>query len=54
VKLVNLTKDSNIYTSNVHFLLGDWKAIDDVNALIDVGRTPFKGRADVAVSRPVV
>ena len=29
-----------MYTSNVYFLLGDWKAIDDVNALIDVGRDP--------------
>jgi len=40
VKIINLTKDSNIYTSNVYFLLGDWKAVDDVNALIDVGRDP--------------
>jgi len=38
VKVINLTNDSNIYTSNVYFLLGDWKAIDDVNTLIDVGR----------------
>jgi len=38
MKIINLTRESNIYTSNVYFLLGDWKAIDDVNALIDVGR----------------
>ena len=41
MKIINLTHDSNIYTSNVYFLLGDWKGIDDVNALIDVGRDPL-------------
>jgi len=40
MKIINLTRDSTIYTSNVYFLLGDWKAVDDVNALIDVGRDP--------------
>ena len=38
MKIINLTRDSKIYTSNVYFLLGDWKGVDDVNALIDVGR----------------
>jgi len=41
MKIINLTNNSKIYTSNVYFLLGDWKAIDDVNALIDVGRDPL-------------
>ena len=41
MKIINLTSDSKIYTSNVYFLLGDWKAVDDVNALIDVGRDPL-------------
>ena len=40
MKIMNLTKDSGIYTSNVYLLLGDWKAMEDVNALIDVGRDP--------------
>jgi len=40
MKVINLTSDSNIYTSNVYLLLGDWKSIDDVNTLIDVGRDP--------------
>ncbi|MBW1678456.1 MAG: MBL fold metallo-hydrolase [Deltaproteobacteria bacterium] len=40
MKVINLTRDSKIYTSNVYFLLGDRKGIDDVNALIDVGRDP--------------
>lgn len=38
MKIINLTSDSKIYTSNVYFLLGDRKGVDDVNALIDVGR----------------
>jgi len=41
MKIINLTQDSNTYTSNVYFLLGDWKSVDDVNALIDVGRDPL-------------
>ncbi|MBW1705097.1 MAG: MBL fold metallo-hydrolase [Deltaproteobacteria bacterium] len=41
MKIINLTRDSNTYTSNVYFLLGDWKGVDDVNALIDVGRDPL-------------
>ena len=40
MKITNLTRDSKIYTSNAYFLLGDRKGIDDVNALIDVGRDP--------------
>jgi len=41
LKIINLTCDSDIYSSNVYFLLGDRKAIDDVNVLIDVGRDPL-------------
>ncbi|MBW1702484.1 MAG: MBL fold metallo-hydrolase [Deltaproteobacteria bacterium] len=41
MKIINLTCDSDIYSSNVYFLLGDRKAIDDVNVLIDVGRDPL-------------
>jgi len=38
MKIINLTRDSKSYTCNVYFVLGDWKAIDDVNAMVDVGR----------------
>ncbi len=38
MKILNLTKDSNVYTSNVYFVLGNSNAIDDVNTLVDVGR----------------
>jgi len=40
IKIVNLTCDSKIYTSNVYLITGTWNAISDVNTLIDVGRDP--------------
>lgn len=40
MKVLNLTKDSHIYTSNVYFVLGTWNAINDMNTLVDVGRDP--------------
>jgi glyoxylase-like metal-dependent hydrolase (beta-lactamase superfamily II) len=38
MKIINLTENSAVYTSNVYLVLGDWNAIDDVNTLIDVGQ----------------
>ena len=40
MKIINLTKSSPIYTSNVYLVLGRWNTLDDVNTLIDVGRDP--------------
>ncbi len=40
MKIINLTKESTIYTSNVYLVLGTWNAIGDVNTLVDVGRDP--------------
>jgi glyoxylase-like metal-dependent hydrolase (beta-lactamase superfamily II) len=40
MKVMNLSAKSKIYTSNVYLLTGDWKAIKDINTLIDVGRDP--------------
>ena len=37
MKIWNLTENSNIYTSNVFLVLGDWNTVDDKNTLIDVG-----------------
>lgn len=37
MKVINLTKDSNVYTSNVYLVTGDWNTLKDVNTLIDVG-----------------
>lgn len=40
MKIINLTEDSQIYTSNVYLVTGTWNALDDQNTLIDVGRDP--------------
>lgn len=40
MKILNLTNNSKIYTSNVYLVTGTWNAIEDVNTLIDVGRDP--------------
>ncbi len=40
MKIVNLTEESDIYTSNVYLVTGDWKTLDDKNTLVDVGRDP--------------
>jgi glyoxylase-like metal-dependent hydrolase (beta-lactamase superfamily II) len=37
MKIMNLTENSKIYTSNVFLVLGTWNSIDDINTLIDVG-----------------
>ena len=38
MKILNLTSDSKMYTSNVYLITGTWNAINDLNTLIDVGR----------------
>ncbi len=40
MKILNLTQDSQVYTSNVFLILGNWNALPDVNTLVDVGRDP--------------
>ncbi len=40
MKILDLTRDNGIYTSNVFLVLGGSNAIDDVNTLVDVGRDP--------------
>ena len=40
MKILNLTKNSGVYTSNVFLVLGGFNAIEDVNTLVDVGRDP--------------
>ncbi|MDR3540361.1 MAG: MBL fold metallo-hydrolase [Desulfosporosinus sp.] len=40
MKIKNLFRLSEIYTSNVYLLTGDWNALEDKNTLIDVGRDP--------------
>jgi glyoxylase-like metal-dependent hydrolase (beta-lactamase superfamily II) len=38
MKIINLTEDSKIYTSNAYLVLGTWNALADMNTLVDVGR----------------
>lgn len=40
MKIRNLTELSELYTSNVYLVTGDWNTLDDKNTLIDVGRDP--------------
>lgn len=40
MRIMNLTENSKLYTSNVYFILGEWNTLDDINTLIDVGSDP--------------
>lgn len=40
MKIHNLTRDSQIYTSNAYLVTGNWNALSDINTLIDTGRDP--------------
>jgi glyoxylase-like metal-dependent hydrolase (beta-lactamase superfamily II) len=37
MKIINLSENSRIYTSNAYLVLGTWNAVEDVNTLIDTG-----------------
>lgn len=41
MNIINLTEDSEMYTSNVYLVTGTWNALDDMNTLVDVGRDPL-------------
>jgi glyoxylase-like metal-dependent hydrolase (beta-lactamase superfamily II) len=41
MKIINLTEDSKVYTSNAYLVLGTWNALADMNTLVDVGRDPL-------------
>lgn len=40
MKIINLTEQSRIYTSNAYLVRGSWNVLSDVNTLVDVGRDP--------------
>lgn len=40
MQILTIKGQNNLYTSNVYLLLGEWKRIDDLNTLIDVGSDP--------------
>jgi len=37
MKVINLNKNSKIYTSNAYLIMGEWNVINDMNTLIDTG-----------------
>jgi glyoxylase-like metal-dependent hydrolase (beta-lactamase superfamily II) len=37
MRIINLTEDSKLYTSNVFLVLGEWNTTEDLTTLIDVG-----------------
>ena len=40
MKVTVLKGSNNVYTSNAYIVTGDWKRIEDINTLIDVGSDP--------------
>ncbi len=40
MKILPVIGNNNVYTSNVYLALGDWKRIEDINTLVDVGNDP--------------
>ena len=40
MKVINVPISGRIYTCNTYLVLGPWKRIEDVNAMVDVGADP--------------
>jgi glyoxylase-like metal-dependent hydrolase (beta-lactamase superfamily II) len=40
MRILGIKGSNNVYTCNVYLVMGDWKKIEDVNTLIDVGNDP--------------
>ena len=40
MKIIHVKGSDHVYSSNVYLLLGDWKRIEDLNTLVDVGSDP--------------
>jgi len=40
MRIQNLTENSNLYTSNVFLVLGEWNTVEDMTTLVDVGYDP--------------
>lgn len=40
MRVLNLTENSPVYTSNAYLLTGNWNTMSDVNTLIDAGHDP--------------
>ncbi len=40
MKIIPIQGKNNVYSSNVYLVMGDWKRIEDLNTLVDVGNDP--------------
>lgn len=40
MKIIRVAGDQDVYSSNVYLVMGEWKRIEDLNTLIDVGNDP--------------
>ena len=40
MQIINIKGANNVYTSNVYMVLGEWKKMNDLSTLIDVGSDP--------------
>jgi glyoxylase-like metal-dependent hydrolase (beta-lactamase superfamily II) len=40
MKIIPIQGTNNVYSSNVYMVMGDWKRIEDMNTLVDVGNDP--------------
>ena len=40
MKIIPILGKNNVYSSNVYMVMGDWKRIEDMNTLVDVGNDP--------------
>lgn len=40
MRVIRLGRGATIYTCNVYLVLGTWSRLEDLNALVDVGRDP--------------
>lgn len=40
MKIIPITGNQKVYSSNVYMLMGEWKRIEDMNTLVDVGNDP--------------
>ena len=40
MKIIPILGKNDVYSSNVYMVMGDWKRIEDLNTLVDVGNDP--------------
>ena len=40
MQIINIKGGNNVYSSNVYLILGEWKKMNDLSTLIDVGSDP--------------